>query len=58
MIIFVGIILLIVSFILAFRALSDLETPPEVRRLMKKKKSTLSGVIVFFKKKVVHYSSN
>ena len=53
-IIFVGVFLLILSFLLAVGALSDLETPQEVRKLMRKK-SPVSGVIVFFKKKVVHY---
>ncbi|MBI4066955.1 hypothetical protein HY407_01120 [Candidatus Gottesmanbacteria bacterium] len=57
MIIFVGaIIILIVSLFLAIRALSELDTPPEVKKLIGERKNNISGVIVFFKKKIVHYT--
>lgn len=49
-------VLLITSFILALFSLHDLETPPEVKRLMRKKEG-VSGVILFLKKKIIHYSS-
>ena len=52
-----GVVIVIVSFVLALRALSELELPDEVKSMIKQRKNKISGVIVFFRKKVVHYSS-
>lgn len=49
-------IILVVSFILAFRSMKDMEVPPELKHLASIKKFT--GRIVFFKDKVKHYSSS
>lgn len=58
MILFISIgILLLISFVLAIHALSELDTPKEVKRLIRERKSKISGVIVFFKRKIVHYQS-
>ena len=54
----IGIVILIISVILSFRSLGELDTPWEVKRLMRKKKVRRSGVILFLKKKIIHYSNN
>lgn len=54
MIIIASILILIISIILAFSSLHELEIPPEVKKLSKRKFS--SGVIIFLKKKIIHYS--
>lgn len=58
-IIFVVIIILIISTILALKDVkSELSVPSAVANLKIKKKKGLSGVIIFLKKKVIHYSSD
>jgi len=49
-------IILVVSFILAFRSMKDMEIPHELKNLEKIKR--FAGSIVFFKNKVKHYSSS
>ena len=46
-------IILIISFFLAFRSMKDFNVPSEISRLVQGKK--IKGKIVFFKNKVVHY---
>lgn len=59
-IILIGSVLLIISFLLALRALSDLQVPVEVTKVIKnvdKKRKELWGIILFLGDKVVHHSS-
>ena len=49
----IGILILILSFILAVRSMADFEIPKEVRRLLKINK--VKGTIMFLKGKVKHY---
>lgn len=49
-------LLLLVSFIAAFRSMKDFDIPHEVRSMMNSKQ--VKGTIVFFKNKIMHYSSD
>ncbi len=54
-----GIILffiLLVSLILAYRSMDDLEAPKELKNYIKKQRT--KGTILFLKKKIKHYSSS
>ncbi|MEK7097103.1 MAG: hypothetical protein AAB859_02180 [Patescibacteria group bacterium] len=46
-------LILILSFILAFSSMKDFDVPSEINRLIQGKK--LKGKIVFFRNKIVHY---
>lgn len=50
------IIILLISFIITFKSMDDLDAPKEVRRLIKKRRT--KGTILFLKKKIKHYSSS
>jgi len=52
------IILFLISFFLAVRAVADeTDVPQEVKNIKISKRTKLSGVILFLKEKIVHYSS-
>ena len=54
-----GLIIFVISFILALRAAdSELSVPDEVRHLRVRPPEKISGVILFLKKKIIHYSSD
>lgn len=46
-------LILILSFILALRSMSDFKVPKEIRRIIDSKK--IRGTIIFFKGKIKHY---
>ncbi|MEK7109791.1 MAG: hypothetical protein AAB876_01065 [Patescibacteria group bacterium] len=50
---FTFILILSLSFIVAFHSMKDFNVPNEINRLIQGKK--IKGKIVFFKNKVVHY---
>lgn len=50
------ILILIISILITFKSMNDLEAPKEVRSLIKKRRT--KGTILFFKKKIKHYSSS
>ncbi len=52
--------LFIISFILAYRSLAELEVPREIVDKIKKgeKPPKLWGIIIFLKGRIVHYSSS
>lgn len=52
--VFVFILLLFVSFVLALRSMRDFEASDEVKRYVARKKR---GTILFVKGKIKHYSS-
>lgn len=51
------ILILIISFILAFRSLAELEVPEEAKKTIKsiRPKLSVSGIFLFFRDKVLHY---
>lgn len=53
-------VILLISFFLAYRSLSELEIPVQVLDQLKKGKpvSKFWGVIIFLKKGTIHYSSS
>lgn len=54
-----GVVLFIVSLILAIRAAdTELSVPEEVKHLRLPRPQKISGVILFLKKKIIHYSSD
>ena len=52
----VFILILIISVLITFKSMKDLEAPKEIRSLIKKRKT--KGTILFLKKKIKHYSSS
>ena len=50
-------LILVASFILAFRSMKDFDLPTEVIKLMNKNKA-VKGTIIFLRGKIVHYSSS
>ncbi len=46
-------LIFILSFILAWRSMSDFQVPKEIRRLIDTKK--IKGTIIFFRGKIKHY---
>ncbi len=59
MVIVIILVIFMVSFILAYRQLSELTIPKEIKDVVAafKKKSQVWGIIVFLKDKINHYSS-
>lgn len=56
--VFIIIILFIISFVLALRALMmEFSVPAEVNKIKISPKKKISGVILFLKKKIIHYSA-
>jgi hypothetical protein len=53
--VFIFLLLLILSFLLALRSMKDLDVPVEIERLVRSRK--IKGSIVFLKNKIKHYSS-
>lgn len=52
----VGIVILVISFILALRSLGEeMSVPDEVKNLRIRKDRGVSGVILFLKEKILHY---
>ncbi len=56
MTIYILILILVVSLLLALRSMKDTHVPKELHELIAKRK--VRGKIVFFKGKVKHYSSS
>ncbi|KKP72848.1 MAG: hypothetical protein UR68_C0012G0041 [Candidatus Roizmanbacteria bacterium GW2011_GWA2_35_19] len=52
---YIFLLILAVSFILALRSMKDFGVPKEIKRLLDRKKA--KGTIIFSKKKMIHYSS-
>lgn len=50
-------LILTVSFILAFRSMKDFDLPQEVIKLMNKNK-VVKGTIIFLRGRIIHYSSS
>lgn len=59
MMIIIIVTILLVSFILAFRALKELEVPEEAKKTIKsiRPKVSISGFFLFLKGKVLHFQS-
>lgn len=56
--IIIAFIILIISFILALKAVrEELSVPHEVKKIKIKKSKEWYGAILFLKKKIIHYSS-
>jgi len=51
---FVSIILLVISLILAFRSMKDLDFSKEIEKMLHRHK--MKGTIVFFKDKIEHFT--
>ncbi len=49
-------IILVASFLLALRSMSDFHVPKELKKILNRRK--IQGTFVFFKDKVEHYSSS
>ena len=50
------IIIFVISILLAYFSMQDMEAPSEVKKLIRLRK--LNGTILFLKKKIMHYSSS
>jgi len=53
--IWIFLLILALSFILAFRSMKDFDIPKEIKHLLMSRK--IKGTILFLKGKVKHYSS-
>lgn len=51
--IYIFVIILILSFLLALRSMKDFQIPQEIKHFLLTKK--IKGTIIFFKNKIVHY---
>lgn len=49
-------VIFIISVLITFRSMGDLDAPKEIKSLIKKRRT--KGTILFFKKKIKHYSSS
>lgn len=49
-------IIFIISVLITFRSMGDLDAPKEIKSLIKKRRT--KGTILFFRKKIKHYSSS